>query len=90
MMLDFFNKIENKIDNKPILNELNLTYSIDEKGYINLFGHNFVYINRDKCYLLIDVKKRELIYHYYSEYPQFLDVKLIETKTITDMSFMFK
>ena len=83
------NKIENRIDNKPILNELNLEYEGYKEGFFNLFGYNFVKYNKDKCYLLIDGKKIELCESYYSE-SIFLDVKLIETKTITDMSFMFK
>ena len=87
---------ENKIikdNNNTKLNEMTIIYNINIKDKIKLFGEDFVKNNKDKCYILIDIQKIELCDYYYLNNNQKnnnkLEIKLIETKSITNMSYMF-
>ena len=56
-----------------------------------IFGYKFVENNKNNCYLMINNKKTELTHVLIGELnrPKKLEIKLCETKTITDMSDMF-
>ena len=85
--------LNNNSNNK--LNEMTIIYNIDKnKDKIRLFGEDFVKDNKDNCYILIDGQKNELCGLYklndIQKNKNTLEIKLIETKTITDMSSMFQ
>jgi len=80
-----------------ILNSMTIIYKIDNvnKSYnkLRLFGEEFVKNNKDNCVIIKDEKTQEL-----SEYitindnmrkKGYLQIKLKENKTITNMSHMF-
>ena len=74
------------------LNELTIIYKIDKnKEKLKIFGDNFVKNNKNNCYLLINGKKIDLCneINIKEEQKENLEIKLIETKIITDMSCMF-
>ena len=79
--------------NTPNTNEMIIGYKID-KNYprIKLFSQSFVNNNQDKCYLLINGNKKELLKEY--EVDTFniktLYIKLVGLKNITDISGMFR
>ena len=60
---------------------------------IRLFGNNFVKNNINNCYLLIDGQKiklcEKLILKKEQKNKNILEIKLIETNKITNMSYMF-
>ena len=93
--LDFFNQIMN-INyniNTPNVDEMIISYKIDKKNMkITLFNQTFVNDNQDKCYLIINGEKRELIKEY--ELNNFKDniltIKLIGLRNITNINSMFK
>ena len=72
-------------------NELTIIYCANNKKKIRLFGENFVKNNKNNCFLIINNKKKDLCeyYNFEKNNEEILLVKLIETKTISDMSFMF-
>jgi len=75
-------------------NEMKIKYNIkDIKDFkIKLFGENFVKINKDNCFLLINEKKYELCEFFNCKHisnSEILEVDLIEINTIKNMSFMF-
>ena len=73
---------------------MTIIYEIKEnEPHMRLFGEKFVYNNKNNCYLLIDGQKRELCEYLYlipnQKINGILEIKLIETKIITNMSEMF-
>ena len=73
---------------------MTIIYNIEkDKKDIQLFGSEFVSNNKNNCYLLIDGKKHELCFELELEENKKekneLIVKLIESKSITNMSNMF-
>ena len=96
------NKEEIK-SNKPIhinnlsskkRNEMNIIYKIKkDENEIRLFGDIFVINNKDNCYLLIEGKQYELCEFFKLNENQkekdSLEIKLIENKSISNMSSMF-
>jgi surface protein len=82
--------ILNAYEKRP--NIMTLTY--DKSGDIQLFGHDFVNINKNKCYLLINNKKSELIekYHFTRKDEKrtiYLVDKNLQNSGIINMGFMF-
>ena len=63
-----------------------------DKENITIFGLDFVQNNKDKCKLIIDGYEMELQSQYTidtTKTKDILKIKLIETRPIIDMSFMF-
>ena len=69
---------------------MTIIYNIDGNE-IKLFGDDFVKDNKDNCYLLIEGKKESLCSYWKLNKTdkKLLEIKLIEIKTITNMSYMF-
>ena len=74
-------------NNKPVQNEMILIYK-QEKSEIKIFGSEFVSRCIENCHLIIDGEKKDLCSKYQCTKEQ-LEIKLIETETIDDMSSMF-
>ena len=73
-------------------NEMILRYEIRENiKQIKILGDNFVETNKLNCKLIIDNKEREIISDLNIENfkNKYLTIKLVETKPITNMSYMF-
>ena len=92
-------KIKSNNDNNDIseqnTNKMTVIYNINKNlNKIRIFDINFVKNNKNKCYLLINGQKNELSEYYIINKEQkaknTLEIKLIETKKITNMSYMFK
>ena len=87
------NQINNIISNNNKLNEMTIIYNIENKNIIRIFGDDFVSNNKNNCFLLIDGQQYELRKLFKLNDTQksksLLEIKLIETKTITNMSCMF-
>ena len=85
--------INNNKNTNNKLNEMTIIYNIDKnKNKIRLFGSDFVKNNKNNCYILIDEQINELFDLYKLSHIQnkdILEIKLIETRTITDMSNIF-
>ena len=88
----------NNNDKKEKLNELTIRYDISDTVYeIKIFDDLFVTNNKSNCKLIIDGKEKELceyiakndIEKEISSNSKFLEIKLIETKKITNMKSMF-
>ena len=78
--------------NNNKLNEMTIIYKIDKnKEKLKIFGDDFVKNNKNNCYLLINGKKIDLCseININEEQKENLEIKLIETKIITDMNSMF-
>ena len=99
---DIYNNIikaknSKKINEEPKIitkNEMILHYSFNEKNInkrIKIFDSIFVDNNRDKLRLIIEGKEEGKLMEYYYNYANKNDinVKIIEKKPITDMSYMF-
>ena len=78
------------IQTQPKRNMCSIIYNNDQNK-IKLFGNDFINNNKDKCYLEINNEKTEL-----KEYLEInnkelkqIEIKLYETKPITNMYFMF-
>ena len=76
------------------INQMTLIYKVGNNiDKIKLFGSQFVENNKDKCYLLIEDQQKELCEYLYLNEKQkeknTLEIKLIENKIITNMSYMF-
>ena len=76
------------------LNQMTIIYNIrKDEDDIQLFGSKFVSNNKNKCYLLINLKRYELCVYFKLEAndkeKDILEVKLIETKPITNMEELF-
>ena len=56
-----------------------------------LFDETFVKNNKNNCYLIIKNEKRNLTYLFKDDinWKERIEIKLCETKTITDMSYIF-
>ena len=90
-IMDLYNKIN--CDNNK-LNQITIIYKIDEyTDIIRLFGDMFVQNNKDSCYLLIEGQQYDLCQYYTLNDKQkknkTLEIKLIETKPITNMYRLF-
>ena len=71
---------------------MTIIYNIDKnQEKLKIFDDNFVKNNKNNCYLLINGKKIDLCseININEEQKENLEIKLIETKIITDMSCMF-
>ena len=73
---------------------MNITYDIDiNKNSIKLFGTEFVKNNINNCFILIDGQHKKigekLILNEEQKSRNLLEIKLIETYIITNMSYMF-
>ena len=88
-------ELYNKICSENVrLNQMTIIYRVDEyKDNIKLFGDKFVLNNKDHCYLLIEGQKYELTEFYELNNKQkqnkTFEIKLIETKPITNMFRFF-
>ena len=78
------------MNKNEINNEMTIIYKNDENK-IKLFDKNFINNNKDNCYLIINNEKTEL-----KEYLEInnnklkqIEIKLYETKPITNMYSMF-
>ena len=76
------------------MNEMIINYSIKENGVnkrIKMFDSIFVDNNRDKLRLIIDGKEEDQLIEYYNNPSNKKDiqVKIIEKKPVTNMSYMF-
>ena len=86
------NSIINKFETK--VNEITILYKINKGDKrIKIFGRKFIENNKDKCKIIINNKEQEIC-----EYldinknisnKEILEIKLKETKTITNMSYIF-
>ena len=87
------NSVTINIPKKDKLNEMTIIYDIKDKDGIYIFGTDFVKANKNNCYILIDGKKNELCDYLDLNKEQqekdILEIKLIENKPITNMSYMF-
>ena len=85
--------ILNNFDDK-ILNEMTLIYNIENEDEIKIFGEQFVNNNINNCYILINGQKNILCEYLELNESQktkkTLEIKLIENKTIINMSYMFE
>ena len=88
-LYDILNLYDNMNKNE-INNEMTIIYKNDENK-IKLFDKNFINNNKDNCYLIINNEKTEL-----KEYLEInnnklkqIEIKLYETKPITNMYSMF-
>ena len=71
---------------------MTIIYNIDKnQEKLKIFGDDFVKNNKNNCYLLINGKKIDLCneINIKEEQKENLEIKLIETKIITNMSYMF-
>lgn len=73
--------------------EINLKYKIGDNYRIKIFGKKFIENNKNNCKIIIENKEYEL-----SEYfiindnlrkSEILEIKLIITKNINNLSFIF-
>ena len=76
------------------LNQMTIIYKIEKyMDSVKLFGDMFAQNNKNNCYLLINGKQQELCQYYDLNENQrnnkTLEIKLIETKPITDMFRLF-
>ena len=85
-----FKYLFNKYQNQP--NEMKIIYKIIEnQSKIRIFGEKFCENNKDNCYLLINNEKYKLteFYNLNNFEEEYLEIKLLETKIIVNMSYMF-
>ena len=92
--------INNKLKSSKIINnnlfllnnEMTIKYLIKEDKKIQIFGGEFVKKNKGKCKIIINNTEKEL-YQYLDtknlKKIKIIEIKLIEIKTITDMSKIF-
>ena len=85
------------INNKDEKNDVLIIFKPENNNEekFRIFGENFVKNNNDKCILIIDGKERKLMETIEKSEiknikKNILKIKLRETKTITDMSYMFQ
>ena len=87
------NEVKN-IVKKDMMDKMTIIYNIENNlTKIKLFGDNFVNQNKNNCYLIIDGKQRELCselnLNNIQKENNILEIKLIESKIITNMNGMF-
>ena len=76
---------------------MTIKYKIDndKRAYnkLRLFGDEFIKNNKDKCIIIIDGKTQESTYHINNDEKMrnegFIEIKLNEIQTVTNMSHMF-
>ena len=88
------NKENNIVSFKTIegkYNQMTMIYNVKNLKKIRIYGNKFVKNNKSNCYLVIGEEKKELC-----EYLELnnnekdtLEIKLIEIKPITNMSYLF-
>ena len=88
------NSLENKLNQMTIICIIEINDNpIYPLKVIKLFGNDFVKNNINNCYLLINSQKKqlceELILNKEQKKNNILEIKLIETNKITNMSHMF-
>jgi len=79
--------------NTPNINEMIINYKIDKnEPKIKLFSKSFVNDNQDKCHLIINGNKTELIdqYEINNFNDSILTIKLVGLRNITNISSMFR
>ena len=88
--------INKNIINTPLEkknNSMTIKYKINKNDkQLKLFGKQFVIKNQNNCIMIIDGKEQkisEMIYLNQIRDKDILKIKLIEKKTITDMSYLF-
>ena len=89
------NNVQINSPSKDNFNKMTIIYNIGEKDdKINILNETFVNNNKNNCYIVIEGKQRELcnqiIINKNQKDNKILEIKLIEIKTITNMSCMFK
>ena len=77
-----------------IKNEMTINYSIGDYEYIRIFSKKFVENNKNNCKIIVNGKDEMDLCEYIDKNSlntknKILEIKLIEKKTITDMSYMF-
>ena len=83
-------KNKNKKEKKKV-NEMNIIYEIkNNEKEIKIFGEDFVEKNKTNCYLINDGKQQELCSKINVMNKKNLEIKLKETKLITDMKNIFE
>ena len=92
---------QNKLNEMTIIYDFNVQYSVHEimdpvediPAEFRIFGSNFVENNKNNCYLLIEGQQKELCTHLkFNENRKginTLEIKLIENKSIFNMSYLF-
>ena len=83
---------KNIVVNYIFYNNMTIIYKINKNGNeIKIFGENFVENNKYKCYLSIKGKRNNLCSYFNlnKNKKEILEIKLIEIKPITNMSYMF-
>ena len=75
-------------------NEMTINYSIGDYEYIRIFSKKFVENNKNNCKIIVNGKDEIDLCEYIDKNNlksknKTLEIKLIEKKTITDMSYMF-
>ena len=88
---DKLNDILNLYDNMN-LNVMTIIYKINKnEDKLKLFSQTFIKNNKENCYLIINGEKSELKENIDINKREVnkLEVKLFETKTITNMSYIF-
>ena len=106
-LLDFYDKMNNELvltyhlkkeksenSNYELFNEnIDNFANNNENKKIRLFGKEFVSNNKNKCFLIINNKKSELVEYYYLNNKEKINdklvIKYIEKEKLTDMSYMF-
>ena len=92
--LSWYYEYNNIYTNNIFGSTMTIIYNINKnEDEIKLFGDKFVGNNKDNCFLLIEGKKENLRSYWCLNKNQkeksFFEVKLIEIRTITNMSYMF-
>ena len=88
---DNINKKINQILNiyNNMKNEITIIYKNKYRNF-RLFGEDFIKNNKEKCYLLINHRKFDLLEYFpLVSNEDKIKIKLIEKKKITNMSYMF-
>ena len=91
-IIAYISNLKASLENTRDLNQIKIIYDIGYDTIIKLFGKIFVNNNKSNCYLLINMKKFELCENIMIKDKKkltTLEIKLIETKPITNMSYMF-
>ena len=83
-----------KSNNDIKLNEITINYKINkEDKKLKLFGRIFIENNKNNCYIIIENKKMEICEYLNIDEnlknKEILKIKLIETKKITNMKYLF-
>ena len=88
-------EIYNSINEQKYSNRFTICYSIDKDEFYNenkirIFGDIFVNNNEQNCYLIINGEKTKLTQFYiYNEEENELNITLVKTRDINDLSSMF-